>query len=73
MFDNIDGGPTMSQLLIMFTDGEFMETKNGNVYTVYNGQDSYGFPFDGNGNTLPPDIKKGLYEVIDMEGSCVLF
>ncbi|KAL7467809.1 hypothetical protein ACHAXS_008045 [Conticribra weissflogii] len=73
MFDSVDGGPTTAQLLIMFTNGDFIESKNGNVYTVYGGQDSCGFPEDENGSTLPPGIVKGLYEVIDMEGSCVLF
>lgn len=62
--DWLEGEPTTSQYLAMFSD-KFVEI-DGRVYTVKNAENSGGFPYYPKHEILPWDEQpNGLYEVID--------
>lgn len=72
VLSTVPGGPTTAQMLVMFADGQFIQSDQGNVFMAYTGSDICGFPKAEYSN-FPLPLAKGLYQVIDDVESCVEF
>jgi len=67
VLSTIPGGPTTAQLIAMFSS-DVVEGSDGRVFALNSGASGSGFPA-----VAEVSEAKGLYEIIDQEGSCVVY